>query len=224
MITKIRATDQTKFQARIVIQKKGFENIIKNVGGTSKISARASGSATSGTAEVTTYPARIFSKGDDFSAMRLNADAINKESNAISGRDIRSIKSESSLSNLTDDELADTSVNSSIGSSLVGTGSASSYASGASALEQSANYPNSYYNHSIYENIVNTDSSKTTLIAENAKDLAYNSLYEERFDSLNQLASLSSTTTSGSGIMSNIAGSGKIIEKYEQLNTKNIPS
>ncbi len=96
MISKIGVINQINFQARIKIQKEGFKNIIEDVKGSAKIGARTVGSASSGTAEVTSFPTDISSYNHNFSAIRYNADIINKESDAISTRDLRTIISTAS--------------------------------------------------------------------------------------------------------------------------------
>ncbi len=222
MNLRINPTNSINFQARIKIQKKGLENLLKDVEDCAKIGAHAVGSASSATAEMTTFPARVISQGEELSAVRYNVKAIKGESNAISARNLKTVESE--VGELQNGELAKASAQASSATSLVGSGSGSYYSSGASALDQSIHYPNSVYAQSAYESLENMSTPKSAGVMEDAQQWAYNSLYDEHAPG-NQSASIHSTNLSGTGMASHTLGSETIEAIAKELtNKKKIPS
>ena len=218
----INPISSINFQARIKIQKKGFENLLKDVEGSAKIGARAVGSASSAGAELTTFPARVISQGEELSAVRYNVKAIKGESNAISARNLKTVESE--VGELQNGELAKASAQASSATSLVGSGSGSYYSSGASALDQSVHYPNSLYAQSAYESLGDISGTKSAGVMEDAQQWAYNFLYDEHAPG-NQSASIDSTNLSGTGMASHTLGSETIEAIAKELtNKKKIPS
>ena len=223
MITNINPMNSINFQARIKIKKAGLENLIKDVGDSSSIGARATGSTVSGAAEVTTFPVNILSNGDKLSAVRYNADALAQETNAILTRDLKTLESDKTLK-AESKEIAKSSAQTSAASSLVGTGSGSYYSAGASALDQSVHYPNSLYAQSSYEGLENMSTPESVQIMENAERWAYDSLYDPHAAG-NESASSASTMVSAAGVGSHGAGSSFLRENAEKLGkTKKIPS
>ena len=211
------------FQARIVIKKQGVENLLKDVAGSSKIGVRSSASTSSGVAEATSFPSDIIYEGNGLSAvMRSNVKAIEKESDAISARDLRTVESGNKMAS---NELGESAKAASTGSSLLGSASGSYYSSGASALDQSAHYPNSSYTMDSYEAIKNLGGERSAEYVYDTQDWAYQLLYREHAAG-NESASSASTTASGLGLFSHIAGSGGISESAKLFNKskKNIPS
>lgn len=168
MISKIGPSNQVNFQALIKIRKNGVENLLKNSTGISKIGSKASASASSGIAETTAFPADIASEGNALSAsMRINAEAIAKESNNISTRDIKTVEIGKPI-NLSEDLRYST-----IGSTSIGSGVGLYSSTAATALEQSAHNPHSIYAGSIHDGLAALSTPKSVETMGNIEDFTH---------------------------------------------------
>lgn len=213
------------FQARLKVNKSGLQNLAKDLIGSSEIGSRTSASASSAVAEVTAFPADVASKGKCLLPhMRSNMDAISNETKAISGRNIRTSQSEFDNPQRLK-EVSTYSASATTGTASVASGVGSYGMSGASALDQSVNYPMLWSNQDSYNSIAELGGAKSAGIMHDAEDWAYYNLYNERGIG-NESASSSATLWSGMGAFMQTIGSALIRGKKAagEILDKSIPS
>jgi hypothetical protein len=228
MISKIGPANQVNFQALIKIRKSGVTNLLKDSVDISKIGSRTSTSASSGIAESTAFPADIASEGNALSAsMRSNADAIKREANNISTRDLKTVESEKP--NNMGEDLRE----SAIGSSSISSGVGLYSSTAATALEQSAHNPHSIYAGSIHDGLAAISTPKSAEVMGNIENFTQEYSvkgleYQQGQSNSTKIESLSGYHATY-GSLSNWAGSTVLKNNFENIVElkdieKNIPS
>ena len=215
MITKIGPANQINYQARIKIQKKGFENLLKDVGDSTSIGSRTTSSVSSTASDITTFPWH-WEEGSYNNSVERHMDVTEIKSDAIGKRDLKTIN-KSDYVNASD--ATRTSIMASEGSSLAGTGTASSYSSGGLAIEQSVYHPNSLYDPSAYESLKNISTPKSADIIDNSANWAHQNFNSEQGLG-NRIASSYSTSSAIPASLSETVGSSMTLS----ITTPFIPS
>ena len=222
-VTNINYTPN--FQARIRIQKKGFQNLLKDFRDSAALGVRGTGSVSSSVAETTSFPSDLASERNALSEiMHINEYAMQKESARISARNIRTSQLENTQGLK---KTAESSGYATTGTTTVASGLGSYYSAGAAALDQSVHYPNALFPGSAAEYAMQSSGGRFAHSVDHAQWSAYDSLYNEH-GAGNESASSFSTIASGSGAFLQALGStfirGK--EAVEKLGAaqKNIPS
>ena len=225
MITKIGPyNNRVHFQALIKIKKSGIENLIKDTVDVSKISSRATSSASSSIAETTAFPADLASDGNALSAaMRSNAEGIQREAHNISARDAKTMESGEAI------DLRGDLNDSAMGTSSSASGAGLYSSAAATGLEQSAYNPHSFYSESVHDGIEAISTPKSVEVLGNIENYAQEEIKAaEALDgsSKSTIAEMDSTYSTGMGSFLNwVAGSasGDSVSDIVRIE-KNIPS
>jgi hypothetical protein len=213
------------FQARIKVNKVGLQNLTKDIADTTKIGTHGSASLSSTVVETTALPVDSVCANNCVSdCITMHSDAIDELNKAISARNIKTLESENTKATLEASGIASSGVSS------TASGMGGYVASAASALDQSAHYPNLLYPESVYDSIIEHSPKSSADFVESITYRTYDSLYDKRASAGNELASSDSSFMLGLGYLSNIIGStllkdGKAgAKKLLDGPKKNIPS
>lgn len=220
-----RINNCPNFQARIKVNKVGLQNLTKDIADTTKIGTHGSASLSSTAVETTALPVDSVCANNCVSdCITMHSDEIDELNKAISVRNIKTLESENTKATLEASGIASSGVSS------TASGMGGYVASAASALDQSAHYPNLLYPESVYNSIIEYSPKSSADFAEGITGRAYDSLYDKNASAGNELASTDSSSMLGIGYFSNVVGSTLIKEgkagakKLLDGPNKNIPS
>ena len=166
-----KVNNSPKFGARIMIQKKGFQNLGKDIADSFSTGTNTTGTVSSTVGEVTAFPSEI-SAGIGFSkAINNGMRRIKEALDRIFNRDIKTFDEDMH-------GILKSTGNASSGSGLVTTGVGSYGTSAASGLDQSVNYP--FAASEVVPNLIaKSHSPLVNQITNNMEALAFDVLYNK---------------------------------------------
>lgn len=213
------------FRARIVIQKTGFKNLGEDIIDSIELSSLSGASSGSATTETTIFPSDIVKGGKFANYINKCIDGMKETFAKIFNRNIKT----SELEGIDVKEVASNSAVASSGAGSISTGLGSYDYAFASALDQSANYPNSSYPASVPEFLANHLPESAVNHLEQRVHSVYNQLWDPRNSAGNELASTQSSVWSTFGAGSQGIGfemmtkGGKAFETFDKALRK-LPS
>lgn len=213
-----------KFEARIKIQKQGFQNIAKDFGDSSSVSGNSGAMTSSCVGETTIFPFELFGGNGFAEKIKTNYNKIMEHFTKIFQRNVQTtiVENPENLKAFSKQSASATS-----GSSLISSGIESYAGSLGSALDQSVHYPmGSVYDRSVPVFLDKNAPEEAVKVLKMLTDSAYDLLYNERGLG-NECASSASSVFSGIGVGSQGIGSTLISEsskKMSEIVSKKIPS
>lgn len=192
------------FRARIVIQKTGFENLGKDIADSFKSGGRMTVSATGGTSMSTLLPCECVYDFPNTKRLLNFTKKIGEYFNNIFHRNIKT----TTLEGVDSKVVAEKTASVSTGSGMMSTGIESYDFAVASAIDQSANYPNSVFSPKFPEFSANHFPQSVNDHLESMERIAYDRLWDPRRGFGNECASSSVPTYVGLGSVSQSLGFG----------------